>query len=260
MVSQFFDQLLDQYVLDPTGVLPYAYWKALIRISPEESNYMFSENNLQWIYGAKGDCLEFAWQKMDYSDIPLNQLASNFDIMMINERMLNSINVPFRKLTPFFKLKHDLKQVKSVILPEGYQFCNAVFPDEIHIISEFISNCYEHIKPSEKTVFSWTKEFVFDPSLWIWLLDENSNKIALGIADFDSNVLEGALEWIQVHPDYRGLGAGQYIVEELLNRLKNKASFVTVSGEADNLTNPERLYRKCGFIGDSVWWVLERIK
>ena len=260
MVSQYFAQLLEQYILDPTGVLPYAYWKARIRIASEESDYFVSENDLQWIYGAKGDCMDFAWQKEDHSEIPLNQLASKFEVMMINERMLDIFNVPFMKRTPFFKLKHDLKQVKPVILPEGYHFADAVLPDDIHIISEFISNCYAHIKPSEMTVLSWTKEPVFDLSLWVWLLDDNNNKIALGIADFDSSILEGALEWIQVHPDYRGLGAGQFIVEELLNRLKSKASFVTVSGEADNLTKPERLYRKCGFDGDSVWWVLERIK
>jgi hypothetical protein len=35
-----------------------------------------------------------------------------------------------------------------------------------------------------------------------------------------------------------------------------KADFVTVSGRVDNRTNPERLYRRCGFEGNDVWCVL----
>ena len=37
--------------------------------------------------------------------------------------------------------------------------------------------------------------------------------------------------------------------------MKEKADFVTVSGECDNPTNPETLYRKCGFNGNDIWYV-----
>jgi len=37
-----------------------------------------------------------------------------------------------------------------------------------------------------------------------------------------------------------------------------KANFVTVSGEVDNSTNPEALYRKCGFIGDDIWHIMTK--
>ena len=59
-------------------------------------------------------------------------------------------------------------------------------------------------------------------------------------------------------PQYRGQKIGQLIVAELLFRMKDVADFATVSGKIDNMTNPEALYRKCGFIGSDVWHILHK--
>lgn len=72
------------------------------------------------------------------------------------------------------------------------------------------------------------------------------------------SIKEGALEWIQVLPEYHGNKLGKALVIELLKRLKPYARFTTVSGELDNKTNPERLYRRCGFIGDDIWHILKK--
>jgi len=61
-----------------------------------------------------------------------------------------------------------------------------------------------------------------------------------------------------VLPQYRGKKIGQLIVAELLFRMKDVADFATVSGKVDNMTNPEVLYRKCGFIGNDVWHILHK--
>ena len=53
-------------------------------------------------------------------------------------------------------------------------------------------------------------------------------------------------------------GLGTALVLELLRRLQDRAEFVTVSGEVNNPSNPQRLYRKCGFAGSDVWWLLRR--
>ena len=53
-------------------------------------------------------------------------------------------------------------------------------------------------------------------------------------------------------------GLGKYVVSELLWRMKERATFVTVSGQCNNPTNPEVLYRKCGFTGSDVWHVLRK--
>ena len=58
-------------------------------------------------------------------------------------------------------------------------------------------------------------------------------------------------------PEKRGFGLGQAIVRELLLRLKGKADFITVSGQIDNATDPEALYRKCGFTGNDIWCVVQ---
>lgn len=36
------------------------------------------------------------------------------------------------------------------------------------------------------------------------------------------------------------------------------SNFVTVSGSLDNKTNPEVLYRKCGFIDNDVWYICKK--
>ena len=39
---------------------------------------------------------------------------------------------------------------------------------------------------------------------------------------------------------------------------EENATFATVSGQCNNPTNPEALYRKCGFTGSDVWHVLRK--
>jgi len=48
------------------------------------------------------------------------------------------------------------------------------------------------------------------------------------------------------------------LVNFLLLILKEKSKFVTVSGKIDNKTNPQRMYRKCGFQGNDIWHILRR--
>ncbi|MGL5087309.1 MAG: GNAT family N-acetyltransferase [Clostridium sp.] len=64
------------------------------------------------------------------------------------------------------------------------------------------------------------------------------------------------LEWIQILPEYRGLRLGKAIVMRLLLNMCKQVDFVTVSGKVDNKTNPEKLYRKCGFEGKDIWHVI----
>ena len=50
----------------------------------------------------------------------------------------------------------------------------------------------------------------------------------------------------------------QYVVLELLWRMKDNTNFATVFGQHNNSTNLEALYRKCGFIGFDVWHALKK--
>lgn len=159
----------------------------------------------------------------------------------------------------FFRLIHKLEIINPVNLNDNYTIetinINTQLEDVVHVIN----SCYDDIGVNLSEVREWTKKLVFDNNLWVYIKEIQNNKIAaLGIAELDKELKEGMLEWIQVLPYYQGKGLGQAIVNELLNRMREKAIFVTVSGEVDNQTNPEALYRKCGFTGNDVWHIMTK--
>lgn len=156
---------------------------------------------------------------------------------------------------PYFRLIHDLKGLAKPVLPQGYSLCTASLSE----YAAHISSCYERIGITEEELRSYTTRPVYDTALWLAVKDDQTgNIVATGIAELDREIGEGILEWIQVSQDYRRKGLGIYIVSEFLWRMKGKAGFATVSGQCNNATNPEKLYRKCGFTGNDVWHILRK--
>lgn len=156
---------------------------------------------------------------------------------------------------PYFRLRHDLQALEPAAVPQGYSLTQetaAAFAAHIHA-------CYGNGMTAEE-VSSFAQREVYCPELWLALRDNETGEIvATGIGELDRETGEGILEWIQVSEDCRCRGLGSYIVKELLWRMKDKAKFVTVSGQCNNPTNPETLYRKCGFTGSDVWHVLRKL-
>jgi ribosomal protein S18 acetylase RimI-like enzyme len=156
----------------------------------------------------------------------------------------------------YFRLIHYPQKQYDTILTEDYIYQTVNVSTELGVVADVINRCYPGSAISSDEVLRWTQFPVFDNDLWVFICEKQSNQsVALGIADFDKEIREGSLEWIQVLPEYRGRGLGAKIVSELLSRLRDKALFVTVSGEVNNPANPESLYRKCGFTGDDIWYV-----
>ena len=188
------------------------------------------------------------WKNIEY-DKPHN-------IEIVHEKdfspTVNSVTV-----VKYFRLFHDLEDITPLVNDDFFiQIVDVEKQKEI--VSEILSKCY-NTHYSLEFVEDMTKQRVFDNDLWILIVEKSSmSPVALGIADYDSEIREGSLEWVQVLPDKRRLGLGELVVNELLLRLKNKADFVTVSGQIDNSNKPDLLYRKCGFTGDDVWYVLCR--
>ena len=154
----------------------------------------------------------------------------------------------------YFRLQHNLINLYKPELPEGYSVICATSKQ----YADHINSCYYDLTVTEELIDSYTTHAVYDEDLWIAVVDKETNKIvASGIGEYDREIHEGVLEWIQVTETYRSNGLGGFVVNELLWRMKEKADFVTVSGKSDNKTNPERLYRSCGFTGNDLWHILK---
>ena len=158
---------------------------------------------------------------------------------------------------PYFRLFHGLKDLRSVPV-QGVSIATAT-PDDMPLLVDVINRSYTDLSVTVEQLESYTRTEAYCPELWIIAYDHvNACVAGCGIADFDPELREGVIEWIQVIPACRGRKIGQLIVNELLKRMANMAAFATVSGKVNNATAPERLYRKCGFVGNDVWHILTR--
>lgn len=156
---------------------------------------------------------------------------------------------------PYFRLIHDLENIPMALLPDGYSLCEC----GLDAYASHICSCYGTDTITEEHLLAYQTRSVFDASLWIAVrYDATGQIVASGIAEFDREVGEGALEWIQVSSEHRRRGLGRFVVVELLHRMRNFADFVTVSGQCKNPTSPELLYRHCGFTGDHIWHILRK--
>ena len=154
--------------------------------------------------------------------------------------------------TPYFRLLHSMQSIDTPVLPQGFSFAKA----EDEMLAAHINRCYGADCVDGKELARWRQRKTYCEDLWITVCDAMGDIAASGIGEIDGEMKEGALEWIQVSPSYRKCGLGKFIVLELLRRMESMADFVTVSGEVHNPSQPEKLYRACGFTGEDVWHVL----
>ena len=219
-------------------------FKFVIKLGCYRMTYRITKE--QYIKDPCGTCSTAFWKNVEY-DKPHN-------IEIIHEKEFVAI-VHSGTIVKYFRLFHTLNDVAS-LSNDDFFIQTVDVEKQKGIVAAILNECY-NTKYSFKFVENLTKQRVFDNDLWIFIIERSTMlPVALGIADYDSEIREGSLEWVQVLPEKRRLGLGELIVNELLRRLKNKADFVTVSGEIDNSNKPDLLYRKCGFTGDDVWYVV----
>lgn len=155
---------------------------------------------------------------------------------------------------PYFRLYHDLKNIRQTTAQDVEIVSGG---DSVSEFVQLINGSYTDLSVTAEQMESCRHTPVYCPDLWILLKEKNAQTIlAGGIADYDEEIGELILEWIQVLPPYRGRGYGQFVVNTLLSKMQNKAKFATVSGKINNPSDPERLYRKCGFVGTDIWHIL----
>ncbi|MBO4825550.1 MAG: GNAT family N-acetyltransferase [Lachnospiraceae bacterium] len=153
----------------------------------------------------------------------------------------------------YFKLLHDLEKITRPIHSPHFKIVKCGTESYVNHINE----CYVKEGISTEELKEYKKRRVYDPDLWIAVADKATGQIvATGIAELDTRIGEGILEWIQVSPQYRHKGLGKFVVQELLWRMKDKAFFAVVSGKVDSESRPMALYRACGFINPVIWHVI----
>ncbi len=155
----------------------------------------------------------------------------------------------------FFRLIHNLSNIPEINIPEIT--LEVIESNRTNELVDMINSSYAHseIHVSEDYVRSLTTTQVYCSELWIGAI-LNEKLIGSIICDFDMEVGEAIIEWLQVLPEYRGRGIATALVCKALKIMRSFADFATVSGECDNMTNPERVYRNCGFEGNDVWHIL----
>ena len=155
----------------------------------------------------------------------------------------------------FFRLIHNLSNIPEFnIAGIKLEVIQSNRNDEL---ADMINRSYAHseIRVSTDYVNSLSTTQVYCPELWLGAVLDGK-LIGFIICDFDIEVGEAIIEWLQVLPEYRSRGIASGLICKALKTMSSFANFATVSGECDNITNPERVYRHCGFEGNDIWHIL----
>lgn len=157
---------------------------------------------------------------------------------------------------PYFRLYHNMKNIEHETVKD-VEIISGI--SDINEFVRLINASYIDLSVTAEQLEDYKNTSVFCSELWILLKKKSSGEIvAGGIADYDRECGELILEWIQVIPTFRGQGYGKTVVNSLLSKMEGIAKFATVSGKINNPTDPERLYRSCGFIGNDIWHILTK--
>ncbi len=153
---------------------------------------------------------------------------------------------------PYFRLSRSLDGVQRPALPQGFVLADPALSDFVGQLR----SCYKGA-PSLPEFKRYRCQPTYQADLWIAVKDVRSGTIvATAIGELDERIGELSIEWVQVSNGYRRRGLGSYLVNELLYRAQNRATFATVSGEVANPSHPMVLYRRLGFADQVIWHVL----
>ena len=247
------------YRKDPLRILPNPLWKTVARLSQLECRFLgdagattgveLRQPGKLLIYGTRTqDPLLAASVKLD--GVPTVSILGDFVAPLVEW---------FDRKEARFRLIHTGSELPLRASVQGYAVKQVEMDTELPLAATILHACYDGPTPGTDELAAWTRRPVFDPRLWLWIMDTREKRpVALGIAEVDRLTEEGSLEWIQVLPAFRGQGLGTMLVQEMVNRLQQHVAFTTVTGQVHNPCDPERLFRRCGFVGHEVWWTLHR--
>ncbi len=258
----FRETLKTVYLKDPCGVLAVPLWKILPKLDECETYLRLDDaGKPEHLEAWTDDSLLVYWdaRQVWMPAAPASLFAAPA-LAVVHSRYASQLALSSDyTIQRFFRLRlsGDLAEIG---LPERFAFEPVKLPEQAALVAEVIGRSYVHLRPTQDEVVRWLGEPVFAPDLWEWITDRWINQPAgLGIAELDTWVGEASLEWIQVLPEFRGQGLAKALVHHLVARIAGRVPLITVSGEADNPSDAEHLYRRCGFQGQDVWWIVRRL-
>ena len=257
----FLVALTEVYRSRPCQVLPNALWKTALQLDLDDYVWEIERDatGVLRLWARSDRCLAAYWSR-DRDDGMPDSLPAGVSLALVHGHYATeAVLGRFTRHAAYFRLSRELGSLPLSGPPDGYGFVPVVPKDDAEAIAELIGHCYETLHPSAGDVRSWGQHATYRSNLWVGMMNLASGELAgLGIAELDDRACEGALEWIQVLPEHRGRGLGRAVVFELLRRMVGAVDLVTVSGVAGGPDSPEEFYRRCGFTGDDVWWVLRQ--
>ena len=251
-------QLLAYYQQNPSRTLPNAYWKTALQMSYAVLEVQTAPDGTLSALSVWHDRSLLAFWCHNAARHPLSpeQVERTAFALVHADGLPMFHQGQFEHRRAYFRLAHT-GEPPDFGCPPGFAYQEFDPTGDVLQAVDLIKTCYQDMNVTENIVRGWFEHPVYAPELWVWIVDKTTGqKVGLGIGEFDPRVPEASLEWIQVLPTYQGHGIGKAIVAELLRRVKGKVAFTTVSGEVENITKPEKLYRICGFTGQDIWWML----
>lgn len=178
----------------------------------------------------------------------ITTIPTSLDIVHQNE-----FHSQYKDYQRYFRLIHHL-DIIDCITPQVHPL---VISDDL---VSLMNICFkdENIELSLRDLYDMQKHSTYRKDLWIGI-EADDKLIACAIAEYDLECREGSIEWICVLPEYQRRGYGRNLLCVLLHKFKELgADFVTVSGRLDNASQPEKLYRSCGFTGSDIWYICKK--
>jgi len=233
------------FLANTPGIAPFAYWKMKWLIEngdtfylPEYGCYYMVRNKHLLVYYSPDGKLHLPMEELNSLDC-ISLPAALYDSV---KEYLNGFTASYDWGLRFDFGYHPKENSLSV-----YEVVDFDFSDRQHYImaANIIGGAdgwftVENVK--KMTIYP-----SFDPTLWFFIRDKTTQDLAaISISSYDAEVKQTDLDWIYVAPDYQGKGCGRFLIEETIQRCKNKSNSICVGGTVE-------FYKKCGFIDYELW-------
>ena len=250
-MPSFPEALKIAYFQNPCQVLANPLWRSLAKLDDFQTSFGSDSTGVNRLEAWDTNSLYIYWRRDGrQSSLLIRRRLEAVQLALIHQDFLDPDTViGFKTWKSYYRLLLRPEEgIARPALPANLRFAEASI--DADAVSRFLGDT--------ERVDEWRRRPVLAPGLWVWAMDDDV-PVGLAVGEFDSVMSEATIEWVQVLPDYQRRGIGRALVGELLRRLGTRATFVTVAGEVEDRDNPGAFFRRCGFSGQDVWWLLGRV-